>query len=107
MLAALLGSDPSQHWEHTTVYTQHAISTSKPPLETTYPQAASASPFTPAHKEHEGLQAFPASSNAFMCHWLHFHGRHHLRSTYNMELVFCCRGGAERRAAAKDSNAKQ
>lgn len=95
MLAAPLGSDPCQHWEHTTVYTQHAISAPKPPLETASPEAASH--FTPAHKEHKDPQAFPASGNTFTCHWLPPRGHHHLRSTYEAEKVFCCRGGEERR----------
>lgn len=104
MLTALLGSDLSQHWERTTVYTQHGISTPKPPLETACPEAAS--PFTLAHKEHKGPQDSPASSNAFMCHWLPPYSHHHLRSTYEPKVVFSCRGGEERKVTAKNSNTK-
>lgn len=84
MLVAPLGSDPSQHWEHTTIYTKHAISTAKLPLETACSEAAN--PFTQVHKEHRSPQAIMASSNTFMCHWLPPHGHRHLHSAYEAEV---------------------
>ncbi|KAK9521099.1 hypothetical protein VZT92_020936 [Zoarces viviparus] len=81
MLAALLGSDPSQHWEHITVYTQH---TPEPP-ETACPEAAS--DFTMAHKDHQGPEVLPACGDTFMCHWLPPHGHHHLCSARQAEIV--------------------
>lgn len=80
MLAAPFGSDPSQHWEHTTIYTQQT----QPPPETARPEAVY--PSTPVHKEHRGPQASPVSSDTFMCHCLPPYGHHHLSSTYGAEV---------------------
>lgn len=100
MLAAQLGSDPCQHWEQTTVYTQHAISTLKPPLETARREDVS------PQKKHEGPQAFPATSDIFMCHWLPPHCHHHLvLNLYHWGNALL--RGVERGLTAKDSNGKQ
>lgn len=68
MLAALLGGDPGERWEHTIIYTKHTIITPKSPLETAAPQAVN--PFTPVYREHGSPPAFLASSDTFMCHWI-------------------------------------
>lgn len=62
MLAALLGTEPLQHWEQTTVYTQHAISTPKPPPETGRVEALS--PFTLAHRSMGALGPPPLAETS-------------------------------------------